>query len=130
MTMIVRRLDSHHDMTFGQGRGNLAGGAEGTAQRLRCRLLTILGEWPYDTSKGVPWWQPPGSSTPAIMGAPRDLQYSEGVLKAAILGTDGIATLETFSLTVDPSTRRLFVDAGGTSVDGDTWNINHVRVGP
>lgn len=130
MTMIVRRLDKANDMTFGKGARNLAGGAEGTAQRLVCRLRMIRGEWFLDTDAGVPWWQPTGSAVQPIMGAPRDLQYTEAVLKAAILGTDGIATIEGFKMSVNTETRRLSVDATGNSVDGDVWRISAAQVGP
>lgn len=129
MTLIVRRLDRNHDMTFGSGRRNLASGAESAAQRLVCRLLTIRGEWFLDTDAGVPWWQPSTSAVRPIMGAPRDLQYSEAVIKAAILETDGIASLDGFSMVFNGSTRRLLVTATGTSVDGDVWNIYQAQVG-
>jgi hypothetical protein len=127
-TLRVRRLDKNHDMTFGGGLRNIAGGAEGTAQRLRCRLLMIQGEWFLDTSAGVPWWQPEGNGVQPIMGASRNLQYAEAVLKTAILGTDGVATLESFSMSFNGTTRNLTVSASGTTVDGDDFNI--VQVGP
>jgi hypothetical protein len=122
-TLRVRRLDANHDMTFGGGKNNYAATGEATGQRLRTRLLLILGEWFLDTTAGVPWLQPPDSDTRPIMGGPRDLQYSEGVLKAAILGTDGVATLDSFSMTFDGTTRKLSVSASGTTADGDAFNI-------
>jgi len=129
MTMRVRRLDRNHDMTFGHGFNDIASGAESAAQRLVCRLLTIKGEWFLNTDDGVPWWQPTGSSVRPIMGAPRDLQYTEAVIKAHILETDGIATIEGFLLAFDSERRRLLVTATGTSVDGDVWNITQAQVG-
>jgi hypothetical protein len=127
-TMQVRRLDANHDMTFGSGRRNIASTGEGTAQRIRCRLLAILGEWFLDTSTGVPWWQPEGNGIQPIMGGPRNLQYAEAVLKAIILQTDGVDTLDAFSMSFDGTLRKLKVSATGTTVDGDAFNI--VEVGP
>jgi hypothetical protein len=128
MSLAVRRLDANHDMTFGRGKRNIARTAEAVGQRLRCRLLMILGEWFLDTGAGVPWWQPDGSGTRPIMGASKNLQYAEAVLKATIIATDGIATLESFSMLFNGTTRKLTVAATGTTVDGDVWNI--VQVGP
>jgi hypothetical protein len=125
-TARVRRLNKAHDMTFGRGMADYAGGAEAAAQRLRCRLLTILGEWFLDTSAGVPWWQPEGSATQPIMGGPKNLQYAEAVIKAQILGTDGIATIEAFSMVFNGTTRKLTVACTGTTVDGDVFNISEV----
>lgn len=127
-TPLVRRLDLAHDMTFGRGKANYAGGAEGAAQRLRCRLLLIRGEWFLNLDAGVPWWQPEDSSVQPIMGGARNLQYAEAIIKAAILETDGIASIESFRMTFDGRTRRLKVAARGTTDDGDVFNI--VQVGP
>ena len=128
-TLKVRRLVGH-DMTFGHGKRDLATAAEATGQRLRCRLLSIRGEWFLDTDNGVPWWQPLGSPVRPIMGGPRDLQYTEAVLKAVILKTDGVATLDSFTMRFNGETRGLSVTASGTSVDGDVWNIDLAQVGP
>ena len=128
MTAIVRRLDSAHDMTFGAGLRNYATGAEGTAQRVRCRLLTNVGEWFLDTSVYVPWWQLEGSDVQPIMGGPKNLQYAEAQLKAVILATDGVASIVAFSMTFEGATRKLKVAVTGTTVDGDVFNI--VEVGP
>lgn len=127
-TARVRRLDTAHDMTFGRGKVNYAATAEAAAQRLRCRLLTIRGEWFLDLDAGVPWWQPESSDVQPIMGGARNLPYAEAVIKAAILETDGVATIEAFSMSFNGTTRKLTVTCTGTTVDGDTFNI--VEVGP
>jgi len=123
MTMLVRRVDAAHDMTFGAGRRNLAATGEATGQRLRCRILMIQGEWFLDTGAGVPWWAPEGNGVQPIMGGTKNLQYAEAVIKAAILGTDGVATLDSFSMSFNGTTRKLTIAASGTSVDGDAFNI-------
>lgn len=128
MTAIVRRLDSSGDMTFGAGKRNFAVGAEGTAQRVRCRLLLVTGEWFLDTDAGVPWWQPEDSGVQPIMGGPKNLQYAESVLKATILATDGVASIVSFAMRFDSQTRKLSVDVKCTTVDGDVVNV--VAVGP
>lgn len=127
-TLRVRRLDTAHDMTFGRGFANYSATAESTAQRLRCNMLTVQGEWFLDTDIGVPWWQPEGNGVQPIMGGIRNLQYAEAVIKAAILATEGIATIEAFSMSFVGKTRKLSINVRVTTDDGDVVNI--VQVGP
>lgn len=131
-TAPVRRLDSNHDMTFGRGLQNFATLAEATGQRVRTRLLLILGEFFLDTTAGVPWFQPDDgtSDTQPIMGVPTDLGYTEATIKATILATDGIASITSFSMTLDSISRRLFVSAIGPCVDGGIFSVKLQDPGP
>jgi hypothetical protein len=124
MSAPVRRLDASWDFTFGRGRENYIDGQEAIAQRIKSRLLLILGEWFLDTGAGVPWFQPEDSSVRPIMGGPRDLSYAEAVLKAQILGTDGVRSLESFEMSFDPRTRMLLIDAVVTTDDGDALTVS------
>jgi hypothetical protein len=134
----VRRLDSNHDITGGAGLANYATGSEATAQRVRTTLLWVLGEWWLDATGGVPWFSPEEPSDPDYTGvapiiggsgAP-NLGYNETVLKAAILGVVGVATLDSFAMTLDHLTRVLSVDASGTDVDGGVWTVAFQDPGP
>lgn len=125
-TAPVRRLDANHDMTFGAGMRNIATGSEAAMQRLRCRLLSILGDWDLDQSHGIPWWQDPNSSVRPIMGAPRDLRYAESVIKKVILETNGIATIEAFASDFDGNTRQWTVRATCTTVDGQAFSFTQI----
>lgn len=127
-TPTVRRLDKNHDMTFGRGFSNIATKAESTAQRVRCFLLLVLGEWFLDTGRGIPWFQAHGSAVRPIVGGPRDLAYAEAVIKAGILGIAGVASVATFSMAFDGTTRKLTAKATCIDDDGDIFNI--VAVGP
>lgn len=134
----VRRLDSNHDIQGGAGLANYATGSEATAQRVRTTLLCILGEWWLDQTVGVPWYAPEDPNSPdntgvtPIMGGsgPPNLGYIEAVLKAAILGIDGIATLDSFVMNFDHRIRALSVSAGGTDVDGETFVVAIQDPGP
>lgn len=134
----VRRLDSNHDVQFGRGAANIATGSESTAQRVRTALLLILNEYWLDATKGVPWFgpddpnDPNNSGTPPIMGGAggADLGYAEAVLKATILGVDGVATLDSFTMTLDHATRHLAVFAEGTDVDGGVFVVAIQDPGP
>lgn len=48
-------LDSNHDIIIGRGATRI-GGVEFVAQLVKCRLMTLLGEWQNDTSLGIPWF--------------------------------------------------------------------------
>jgi len=117
----VRRLDEQNDATFGKGNANYAEGTESTEQRLLCYLRGIAGEYFLDTSRFLPWFQAESSDVKPIMGAsgPRDIGYGEALMKAGILGIDGIASIQSFTLAFDADTRRLFVNAVVLDDDGN-----------
>ncbi len=134
----VRRLDQNHDISGGAGLANYATGSEATAQRIRTTLLAILGEWWLDQTVGVPWYAPEDPNSPdnvgvtSIMGGsgPPNLGYAEAVLKAAILGVDGVATLDSFAMSFDHVTRALSVSASGTDVDNGVFTVAFQDPGP
>lgn len=123
MSAPVRKLDESGDVMFGRGLQSFHVGSAATVQRVRTRLLLILGEWFLNTDEGTPWWENEDSIAQPIMGVPRNLGYAEAVLKARILGTDGVASLESFSLSMNGETRKLSVSATVTDDDGVTGTI-------
>ena len=114
--MILRRLDENHDMTFGQGIGNFSIDQEATAQAVETRLLLLEEEWFLDTEAGLPWLQ-------RIMTKPTDLPFAEAVIKAEILNTEGIASVESFGMTFDRETRVLAISATVRNIYGSIQNI-------
>jgi hypothetical protein len=117
----VRRLSATNDSTFGKGAKNYASASESTEQRLLCYLRLILGEWFLDTGRGIPWLQPEDSDTKPIIAAngARDLGYAEALVKAGILGVEGVATLQSFEMSFDVTTRTLSISAVITDDDGE-----------
>jgi hypothetical protein len=117
----VRRLDKNNDASWGKGSANYAEETESTEQRLLCYLRGIGGEYFLDTSRFLPWFQAESSDVKPIMGAagPRDLGYAEALIKAAILGLDGIASLQSFDLAFDANTRHLSISAVVLDDDGN-----------
>ena len=84
-------------------------------QSVRSRLLAYLGEWFLDTSAGVPYFE-------SIFTKPADILETESILKATILQTVGVATLDSFFIDFDSLTRKLSVSFEATTVDGDAVN--------
>jgi hypothetical protein len=130
LALRARRLDANHDMTFGRGRANFATGTEATAQRLRTAMLLVLGEWFDDVTAGVPWFPAGDSEVRAIMGKSADLSYAEAVLKARILGINGVQSLDSFEIELDHATRKMSATATVTDVDGNTFDVAFQDPGP
>lgn len=70
-------------------------------QDLFIRLRFFYGEWFLDPTQGLPYFQYVFVNNP-------DLRLIESIFRRVILGTPGVATLETFSLTFDAQRRQLF----------------------
>lgn len=53
--MIIRALDTNGDWTFGQGKQNYLSGQQAIAQNIKTRLLSFLGNCPWDMTAGIDW---------------------------------------------------------------------------
>lgn len=113
---LTRRLDENWDMMFGQGLGNYCTDAESVAQNVRSRLMLLQGEWFLDTDAGVPYLQ-------NITRKPMDLAFAESVFKQTVLETDGVSSIDSFSMTFDSSARELVVSITVITIYGTTANI-------
>lgn len=87
-------------MTFGNGFGDFAYDAEAVAQAVHTRLLLIKDEWFLDTDAGVPYLQ-------SIMVKPANLAIAESLIKKTILETNGVESIESFSVLFNSETRRM-----------------------
>lgn len=86
-------------------------GAARVAQSLRIRLRTWLGDWFLDTRHGVPYVESilKGNPNPAIV---------ESILRAQILDVEGVQSITSFSLFIDPATRICSVQFEAVSSEG------------
>lgn len=124
MSAPVRKLDESGDWMFGRGLQSYHSGSPATVQRARCRILLVQGEWFLDTSDGTPWFEIEDQpDVQPILGVTRNLGYTEAVLKARILGTDGVVSIESFTPTMNPETRKYSAAARVTDEDGVTGTI-------
>ena len=94
-------LDSNHDIIIGRGATRI-GGAEQIAQLVKCRLLTLLGEWKQDTSLGIHWFE--GIFTKNVR--PADIQLT---IANIIRGTAGVQQLISIELDADYRARTLTI---------------------
>ena len=88
-------LDSNHDIIIGRGATRI-NGAPQVAQLVKCRLLTLLGEWKFDNTLGLPWFE--GIFTKNVR--PADI---EAAIANIIRGTAGVQQL--ISINIDPNFR-------------------------
>lgn len=90
--MLDLKLDpTTHDLVVSDYSIFLIDSPESVRQNVKQRLLHFLGEWFLDLSAGTPWLE-----SILIKGA-RQSQV-EAILKARIIGTPGIRSLDYFSL--------------------------------
>lgn len=96
--------DGPHDIYLNAD-GNLAlvYGAEAVGQHARQRVRTYQGEWFLNTDAGMPWLE-------QVLGGKPDTVLAEAILKAEILDTDGVETIEAISTRFDRTIRGIAVD--------------------
>jgi hypothetical protein len=111
--MRYRKLDANGDYTFGQSQDNFwVNVPEAVAQAVQTGLKLFQGEWFIDTSAGVPWRQ-------NILGKYSSNAY-DMILKAQILNTQGVQTLNSYTSTESTQTRGLTVNATIDTIYGST----------
>ena len=87
-------------------------------QRLLQALRFFLAEWFLDTSQGLPYFQ-----AIFVKGTPADIV--EAAFKDAIIGVDGVVTLDRFEpLDLNSATRKLTVDFDVKTINSETLTIN------
>lgn len=73
------------------------------SQKLRIRLSMFKGEWYLNINKGLPYFESIWIKNPNV-------SYIEDLFKIEITTCPGIEELLSFNLTIEKSTRELFVD--------------------
>ncbi|ASD53984.1 baseplate wedge subunit [Escherichia phage ST32] len=111
-------LDSNHDIIIGRGTTRISGAAQ-VAQLVKCRLLTIFGEWKLDNSLGLPWFE----AIFAKQVRPSDI---EAAIANIIRGTAGVQQLLSIDIDADYRDRKLGISFTALSDYGNiteflTW---------
>lgn len=109
--MRVRKLDKNGDRVFGNGQSDFwVNVPDGPAQCVQTRLGLYLGTWFLDITDGTPW-------RTKVLGkftnATRD-----PVLRARILGTQGILRINTYASQVQRDTRNYAVQVNLDTIYG------------
>lgn len=97
--MRYRKLSPTGDYTFGAGQLNfLANTPETVAQAVQTSLLLWLGEWYLDLNAGTPYME-------GVIGK-HSKQTADATLVSRITQVQGVTSLENFTSTIDPDTRK------------------------
>lgn len=99
--MRVRRLDSNHDWTFGQGFSSYANQSEAIAQCVQTRLWSFMGDWFLDLEHGLPWLEQMDRTT--------NLNAFERQIKRAVLEVEGVKQIQAYHTDLDSNSRQLTV---------------------
>lgn len=111
-------LDSNHDIIIGRGASRI-GGVYQVAQLVKCRLLTLMGEWKQDTSIGLPWFD-------AIFTKQVRASDIQAAVANIIRSTNGVQQLISVDIDADYRSRKLTIQFSaisdyGSLTDYLTW---------
>lgn len=103
------KLDSNWDIIPGKGMTRIVG-VDYIAQLVKCRLLTLYGEWDLDLTLGVPWFN-------EILGTTAGINTAQQIILDTINQTWGVYEVITFDATY--SNRQLSITFTAASIFGD-----------
>lgn len=95
--MIVRALDSNHDLTFGAGKSNYLSNNAAVAQNINTRLGSFLGNCFFDLGAGIDWFNLLGSKNQTAL---------QLAISTVILNTPQVTSL--IKLSTNVSAQRQF----------------------
>jgi len=110
--MRYRRLAADGDFVMGHGGADyLVDVPEAPAQAVVTRLRLLAEEWFLDLAEGTPY-------VGGVVGK-QTLESYDPVIRARILGTDGVTEILFYESSLDPDTRKLTVNARIDTVYGE-----------
>lgn len=108
-------LDTNHDIIIGRS-ATRVGGAEFVAQLVKCRIMTLLGEWQNDTSIGLPWFD--SIFTKGVRVA--DIQVA---IANIIRSTNNVREVLSLDVSADYRERQLSISFTAISTYGDITEL-------
>jgi hypothetical protein len=91
--MIIRALDSDHDLLWGQGRGNYLSGNDAIGQNAQCRVWSWLGDCYFALRDGIDWLNLFGSRNKKIA--------IELAVNGTLIDSEGITEVTELSVSVN-----------------------------
>lgn len=102
--MRYRKLDANGDFTFGHSQADFyVDQPEAVAQAVETRLALWTGQWFLDITEGTDWQS-------GVLGKYTSNLY-DSIIKDRIVSTPGVDSIDSYSSTLDPSSRTLSVIA-------------------
>jgi hypothetical protein len=97
--MIIRALDAYHDWTFGKGKQDYLRGQNAVMENIQTRLLSFFNDCFFDLRAGIDWFR--------LLGTKDTEKEIELSCKAVILGSYGVVRMNTISVSVLRSQRKV-----------------------
>ena len=107
--MLVRRLDSQGEPCYGHGTTDFVTGADAVATLVGLAVRMNLGEWFFDASLGVAWWQQVDGQRQILGTSPVDLEFARAELLRVILSVQGVESVQDFALNFNAVNRTVEV---------------------
>jgi len=123
MTARTLALDDDGDLLLVSGRLSYLDGRAAIAQRIKVVLELHEGEWFLDLSAGVPYREQ------VFVRVPDEAAVS-ALLRAKILGVDGVVGLREFNLVFDYTDRELQLSFVAITDEGDVAAVSAPGVQP
>ncbi|WP_208951225.1 hypothetical protein [Rahnella sp. ChDrAdgB13] len=114
--MRTRRLDANGDWTFGRGRLSYATKSEAVRQKVATRLKSFKNDWFLNLDHGIAWLD--------RMSRRGNRLKLESDIRACILSTDGVSTLDSFVSSFNSKLRKLSVTASYTDIYGESNEVS------
>lgn len=99
------------DLDLSTGDIEIVRGDAAILQQLDIRFNFFLGEWFLDQRIGIPYFQ-------KILGKGQNLEVIRGIYRQTAVSCPGIASLDSFSLSVDKKTRTLRITLSAKKITG------------
>ena len=112
MLDIALTTDTHDIYLESTGDLALAAGVDVVRQLLVVGLRLFRGEWYLEEDAGIPYYQDVLTNAPSS-------RVIEALFRQAILSTDEVESLTSFTMTIDRASRRLDVDFTAVSSEGE-----------
>ena len=110
--MKYRRLDENDDYSFGHGLADFyIDESEAVGQSVATRLRLWAGEYFLDLSEGTPYQT-------EVLGFGTNQLFDQAI-QDRILETEGVDSIETYSSSVDTTTRELSIEASINTIYGN-----------
>lgn len=105
--MIVRALTSDGDWTRGRGLAGFRTENDAIAQKLQTRINFFLGDCFFALTLGIDWF--------TLLGG-KNLLALDIALRTTIVNTQGVTGIVSFSIVLDPTTRKATISYAVTTV--------------
>lgn len=114
--MKVRAIDESHDWKFGNNQSDYKDGSDAIKQNILTSVLSVRGDWFLALNDGVDWVN--------YLGRSSNLQLLESDLKSAILGVDGVLSIDNISIDLAREKRKATINIEYTDIYNTNNSVN------